>query len=48
METEIIKDIAAAAVGISIVVWVLVRAVEVLEIWSPLKNQWLDYRMACD
>jgi len=48
MEMEIIKDIAAAAVGISIVVWVLVCAVEVGEIWSPLKKQWLEYRMACD
>lgn len=33
---KIIKDIAAAAVGISIVVWVVVCAVEVLEMWSQL------------
>jgi len=31
---KIIKDIAAAAVGISIVVWVVVCAVEVSEMWS--------------
>ena len=36
---KIIKDIAAAAVGISIVVWVVVCAVEVGEIWSQLKKQ---------
>jgi len=36
---KIIKDIAAAAVGISIVVWVVVCAVEVGEIWSQLKMQ---------
>jgi diacylglycerol kinase (ATP) len=33
---KIIKDIAAAAVGISIVVWVVVCAVEVREMWSQL------------
>jgi diacylglycerol kinase (ATP) len=36
---KIIKDIAAAAVGISIVVWVAVCAVEVGEIWSQLMKQ---------
>jgi len=36
---KIIKDIAAAAVGISIVVWVVVCAVEVGEIWSQLRKQ---------
>jgi diacylglycerol kinase (ATP) len=35
---KIIKDIAAAAVGISIVVWVVVCAVEVGEMWSQLKG----------
>jgi diacylglycerol kinase (ATP) len=35
---KIIKDIAAAAVGISIVVWVVVCAVEVGEMWTQLKN----------
>jgi diacylglycerol kinase len=33
---KIIKDIAAAAVGISIVVWVVVCAVEVGEMWSQI------------
>ncbi|HIJ87028.1 MAG TPA: diacylglycerol kinase [Desulfuromonadales bacterium] len=36
---KIIKDIAAAAVGISIVVWVVVCAVEVGEIWVQFKKQ---------
>jgi diacylglycerol kinase (ATP) len=36
---KIIKDIAAAAVGISIVVWVVVCAVEVGEMWTQLKKQ---------
>jgi diacylglycerol kinase (ATP) len=36
---KIIKDIAAAAVGISIVVWVVVCAVEVGEMWSQFKKQ---------
>jgi diacylglycerol kinase len=36
---KIIKDIAAAAVGISIVVWVVVCAVEVGEIWVQIKKQ---------
>jgi diacylglycerol kinase (ATP) len=36
---KIIKDIAAAAVGISIVVWVVVCAVEVGEIWSQFRKQ---------
>ncbi len=36
---KIIKDIAAAAVGISIVVWVAVCAVEVGKIWSLLMKQ---------
>ena len=36
---KIIKDIAAAAVGISIVVWGVVCAVEVGEIWVYLKKQ---------
>lgn len=35
---KIIKDVAAAAVWISIVVWVVVCAVEVGEIWDQLKN----------
>lgn len=35
---KIIKDVAAAAVGISIVVWFVVCAVEVGEIWAQLKN----------
>jgi diacylglycerol kinase (ATP) len=35
---KIIKDIAAAAVGISIIVWVVVCAVEVGEMWSQLKG----------
>jgi diacylglycerol kinase (ATP) len=36
---KIIKDIAAAAVGISIVVWFVVCAVEVGEIWAQFKKQ---------
>jgi diacylglycerol kinase (ATP) len=36
---KIIKDIAAAAVGISIVVWFVVCAVEVAEMWSQLGKQ---------
>jgi diacylglycerol kinase len=36
---KIIKDIAASAVGISIIVWAAVCAVEVAEMWSQLKNQ---------
>jgi diacylglycerol kinase (ATP) len=36
---KIIKDIAAAAVGISIVVWAVVCAVEVAEMWSQLERQ---------
>jgi len=36
---KIIKDIAAAAVGISIVVWFVVCAVEVGEIWVQFKKQ---------
>jgi diacylglycerol kinase len=36
---KIIKDIAAAAVGISIVVWVVVCSVEVAEIWSQFKSR---------
>jgi diacylglycerol kinase (ATP) len=36
---KIIKDIAAAAVGISIVVWVVVCAVEVGEMWSQLNKK---------
>jgi diacylglycerol kinase (ATP) len=35
---KIIKDIAAAAVGISIVVWVVVCAVEVGEMWSQFRK----------
>jgi diacylglycerol kinase (ATP) len=35
---KIIKDIAAAAVGISIVVWAVVCAVEVGEIWAQFKK----------
>jgi diacylglycerol kinase (ATP) len=35
---KIIKDIAAAAVGISIVVWVVVCAVEVGEMWAQFKK----------
>jgi diacylglycerol kinase len=34
---KIIKDIAAAAVGISIVVWAVVCTVEVAEMWSMLE-----------
>ncbi|MCL4485606.1 MAG: diacylglycerol kinase [Nitrospirae bacterium] len=33
---KIIKDIAAAAVGISIVVWGVVLAMEVLDLWDSL------------
>jgi diacylglycerol kinase (ATP) len=36
---KIIKDIAAAAVGISIVVWAVVCAVEVAEMWSQLESK---------
>lgn len=36
---KIIKDIAAAAVGISIVVWAVVCAVEVAEMWSALEKR---------
>ena len=36
---KIIKDIAAAAVGISIVVWAVVCAVEVAEMWSLLESK---------
>jgi diacylglycerol kinase (ATP) len=36
---KIIKDIAAAAVGISIVVWAVVCAVEVAEMWSQLERR---------
>lgn len=35
---KIIKDVAAAAVGISIVVWVVVCAVEVGELWAQLTD----------
>jgi diacylglycerol kinase len=35
---KIIKDVAAAAVGISIVVWAVVCAVEMAEMWSQLKR----------
>jgi diacylglycerol kinase (ATP) len=35
---KIIKDIAAAAVGISIVVWAVVCTVELGEMWSQLKS----------
>ena len=35
---KIIKDIAAAAVGISIVVWVVVCAVEVGEMWAQFRK----------
>jgi len=35
---KIIKDIAAAAVGISIVVWVVVCAVEVGEMWALFRK----------
>jgi diacylglycerol kinase (ATP) len=34
---KIIKDIAAAAVGVSIVVWAVVCTVEVAEMWSMLE-----------
>ena len=34
---KIIKDIAAAAVGISIVVWAVVCVVEVAEMWSMVE-----------
>ena len=36
---KIIKDIAAAAVGISIVVWAVVCSVEVAEMWSQFKSR---------
>jgi diacylglycerol kinase len=36
---KMIKDIAAAAVGISIVVWFVVCAVEGWEMWSQLGKQ---------
>jgi diacylglycerol kinase (ATP) len=36
---KIIKDIAAAAVGISIVVWAVVCTVEVAEMWSQLERK---------
>ena len=35
---KIIKDIAAAAVGISIVIWAVVCSVEVAEMWSQVKR----------
>lgn len=36
---KMIKDIAAAAVGISIVVWVVVCAVEVMEMWNQFNRR---------
>ncbi len=36
---KMIKDIAAAAVGISIIVWGVVCSVEVAEMWSQLEKQ---------
>ena len=37
---KIIKDIAAAAVGISIVVWGVVCAVEIGEMWTQVRDQY--------
>ena len=37
---KIIKDIAAAAVGISIAVWGVVCAVEIGEMWTQVKGQY--------
>ncbi len=34
---KVIKDVAAAAVGISILVWIIVCAVELHEMWSKFK-----------
>ncbi len=36
MEIGIIKDVAAAATGVAIFVWVLVVVIKIVEIWSYL------------